>query len=142
MGTNCPLPKNEVANRIASLSGYARPNLVGNPIPSKQTAQLWFDPNAFAVPVGSYGNLGRNVLRSSSVRNMDFSVFKGIRVGESKELQLRLEAFNVLNIQNLAVPSVTTINATAAANASAGVGRITGIVGNPRQVQIGARFRF
>lgn len=75
------------------------------------------------------------MLRSANVYNVDMSLFKKVRFGETKELQLRAEAFNVFNIMNLAVPSVTTIGQT-------GAGRITSIVGNPRQIQFGARFVF
>jgi hypothetical protein len=118
----------------STVSGYARPNLIGNPIPAQQTADMWYDPTAFAVPVGSFGNFGRNVLRSSRVINVDLSAFRDIRVGANRHLQLRVEAFNVFNIQNLGVPA-TTIG-------QAGAGRITSIVGTPRQVQLGIRFVF
>jgi len=53
----------------------------------------------------------------------------------NRVLQLRVEAFNAFNIQNLGVPSGTTIGV-------AGAGQITSIVGNPRQIQLGARFVF
>jgi hypothetical protein len=126
-----------ISGSIGSVTGYARPNLIGNPIPAKQTAELWFDPNAFALPVGSYGNFGRNVLRSARVVNLDFSLFKKVPLGEKRELQMRFEAFNVFNIQNLGVPSVTTIGQT-------GAGRVTSLAGGttPRQLQFGLRFVF
>jgi hypothetical protein len=68
---------------------------------------------------------------------MDLSLFRKIRITESKELQLRAEAFNIFNIINLGVPSITTIGQT-------GAGRITSLVGNsnPRQLQLGLRFVF
>jgi hypothetical protein len=107
-----------------------------------QTAQSWFNPCAFTSPVGTFGNDGRNSLRSSHVTNLDFSLAKNIPVAEGKNLQLRFEAFNVLNIQNLASPTgnATSINLV---GSNIGVlGAITGIVGNPRQLQFGARFTF
>ncbi len=133
-----------IGGSIGGFTGYSRPDVVGNPIPATQTAQLWFDPNAFAVPSGHFGNYGRNSLRTSHVVNQDFSMFKTIKIGERRELQLRFEGFNVLNIQNLGVPATTTIQSTAAGNLSSGVGRITSLAGgtNPRQIQFGARFRF
>jgi hypothetical protein len=122
---------------FGTLSGYARPNLIGNPIPGNQTAAQWFDPSAFAVPAGSFGNFSRNGLRSARVVNMDVSLFKNVPLGESRKLQLRAEAFNIFNIQSLAAPtgSAATIRNTQA-------GKITSIVGNPRQLQFGARFIF
>src|SRR5262249_49369488 len=122
---------------FGALSGYARPNLIGAPTPANQTASQWFNPAAFAAPAGSFGNFGRNGLRSAHVVNMDVSLFKNVPLGESRQLQLRAEGFNVFNIQNLAAP---TGNAATIGNTAAGT--ITSIVGNPRQLQFGARFIF
>ncbi len=131
----------DVANisglNFGAISGYARPNLVGNPIPGNQNANQWFDPTAFAVPSGGFGNFGRNSLRSSHVVNMDVSLFKNIHLTETKQLQLRAEGFNVFNIQNLAAP---TGNAATIGNLNAG--KISSIVGNARQLQFGARIIF
>ncbi len=59
------------------------------------------------------------------------------------KLQLRGEAFNVFNIQNLETPSAVTINANATSIA-AGAGRITALAQGttPRQLQFGIRFVF
>ncbi len=74
--------------------------------------------------------------------NMDVSMFKNITLGETRQLQIRFEAFNVFNIQNLAAPgSSGSANGTTIGNAT-GVGGITSIVGTPRQMQFGARFTF
>ena len=147
-----------ISGSIGSVSGYARPNLISDPwapgpvnansdvrchttisqggwaADAIHTAQTWFNPCAFDIPKG-YGNFGRNSLRSSNVVNVDFSVFRKFKFGESKELQFRAEAFNVFNFANLGVPSVTTIGQT-------GAGSITSIIGNPRQIQFGLRFVF
>src|SRR5206468_12579859 len=53
---------------------YARPNLVGDPSVSNPTSAKWFNPDAFSVPVLSYGSFGRNVLRTDGVTNIDFSL--------------------------------------------------------------------
>ena len=73
---------------------------------------------------------------------MDFSLFKSFRVYEVN-LQLRVEAFNVFNIQNYDVPSALTVN-TNATQTAAGVGRITGLAAGttPRQMQFGLRLTF
>jgi len=96
---------------------------------------MWFDPTAFSIPSGSFGNFPRNALRSASVKNVDLSLFKNVPFGGSRMLQLRIEAFNVFNIMSLGVPSGTTIGI-------AGAGQVTSIAGNPRQIQLGARFVF
>jgi hypothetical protein len=105
--------------------------------------QSWFNPCAFGIPVGGFGNLPRNAFRGPHVVNMDFSMFKGFRLAEQKELQLRFEAFNIFNIQNYDVPSSLTINTNATSIAS-GAGRVTALAQGttPRQLQFGIRFNF
>jgi hypothetical protein len=113
---------------------YARPNLVGNPHPANPTTQEWFNPAAFAVPSFSYGNFGRNVLRTPSVADADFSVFKNFLLTESKVISFRAEFFNVFNIQNYGAPD-SLIGDPAA-------GRITSNVIPPRQIQFGLHLAF
>jgi len=121
------------------LSGYGRPNLVpgANPIPAQQTAAMWFDPTAFSIPSGSFGNFGRNVLRSQRVWNVDFSLMKRVPVAKDVNLELHIDAFNVFNHINLGVPTGTTIG-------QAGAGVINGLASgtSPRQFQFSARVRF
>lgn len=126
---------------VGTVSGYSRPNLIDNPIPAKQTAAQWFNPSAFSIPVGSFGNFGRNQLRSSHVVNMDFSMFKNVPMGETRELQFQFQAFNIFNIQNLAAPgSSGSSNGTTIGNKGAGI--VSSIVGSPREMQFGVRFVF
>src|SRR6266849_1804872 len=126
----------DVANIGSSVPwwNYARPNLVGNPQPSHATAAEWFNPAAFAVPSFSYGNFGRNVLRTPSVANADFSLFTNFVLTESTTLSFRAEFFNVFNIQNYGAPD-SLIGDPAA-------GRITSNVIPPRQIQFGLRLAF
>src|SRR5579864_8496917 len=115
---------------------YARPNLVGDPYLRDPTDAQWFNTAAFAIPSFSYGNFGRNVLRSSSVKTVDFSIFKKFPLGaETRHAEFRAEAFNVLNIQNYAAPSGTTIGI-------AGAGRVTTLATLPRTLQLGLRLEF
>jgi hypothetical protein len=46
------------------------------------------------------GNAGRNILRGPSSSQLDLSVHKNLRLTEGLSLQLRMEAFDVLNSQN------------------------------------------
>jgi hypothetical protein len=113
-----------------------------------QTTTNFFNPCAFTAPIGAFGNLGRNVFRGKAVFNTDFSLFKSFPIREEMNVQLRVEAFNVFNIQNWDVPSVLTINSNgstiAASNNLASAGRITGLAQGttPRQIQFGIRFVF
>ena len=97
-----------------------------------------FGDCASTVPSGSFGNFERNSLRTHYYRNVDLSLFKNVPFGGSRTLQIRVEAFNVFNIQNWGVPGGTTISNPIAA----GTGQITSIVGTPRQIQLAARFVF
>jgi hypothetical protein len=151
---------------LGTATGYARPNLIADPYApgpvaanpdalcqktisqggkaadQTRTAQTWFNPCAFDSPVASFGNFGRNGLRSSSFTNLDLSLAKSIALGESRSLQLRFEAFNVLNIQNYAAPTGNAATVATGAVNAVGAGQITNIVGNPREMQFGVRFTF
>jgi hypothetical protein len=150
-------------------NNYLRPNLIADPFvagpvaanpdplcqrtisnggraaDAVRTPLTWFNPCAFGIPnnTGAFGNLGRNVFRGPAVYNADLSLFKSFPIGESMKLQLRGEAFNIFNIQNLEAPSAVTINANATSIA-AGAGRVTTLAQGttPRQLQFGIRFVF
>jgi hypothetical protein len=56
------------------------------------------NPAQFAAPQGlTYGNAGRNYLNNPSRLNFDMTLTKNIKVGESKNLQFRIETFNTFN---------------------------------------------
>ncbi|MEO5739907.1 MAG: hypothetical protein ABIS29_04850, partial [Vicinamibacterales bacterium] len=54
---------------------------------------------------GTFGNLGRATLTGPGVFTIDFSALKNFNLGSSKHLQLRIEAFNLLNTPNFADPN-------------------------------------
>lgn len=103
----------------------------------------WFNPCAFGIPSGAFGNLGRNAFRGPAVFRTDLSMFKSFPVREGWNVQLRVEAFNVFNIQAYDVPSSLTINSNAT-QIAANAGRVTGLAQGvtPRQLQFGLRFTF
>ena len=117
-----------------SFANYARPNIVGDPNPGRRTINEWFDPNAFAVPSFSYGDFGRNALRSASVYDADLSLFKNFPVGERFLISFRAEFFNVFNFQNYSVPNSLI--------GVAGAGLITSNVLPPRVMQFGLHLGF
>ena len=94
-----------IGNKISWFS-YMRPNLVGDPELANPTVGRAFNPAAFAIPdSGTYGNAGRNILRTESAYRVDFSLFKNFPIHEDAYLQFRFEAFNVFNIMNYGAPS-------------------------------------
>jgi hypothetical protein len=140
-----------IEGSLNSISGYGRPNLIGNPIPQHQSTAEWFNPAAFNIPCTaatsttpaipcSFGSFSRNVLRGGRVWGTDFSMFKLIPIHERYNMQLRFEAFNVFNVQSLAPPGQGNSNQVQIG--IAGAGGISAVALNPRQLQFGARVTF
>lgn len=96
---------------------------VSNPTPLK-----WFNTAAFQNPSDyTFGDVPRTLprLRAPGTENFDFSIFKTTEITERFKLQLRAEAFNVLNHTNLGIPNTTF---SAAANPLVGG---NGVGGSP-----------
>ena len=129
-----------ISGSMNTISGYARPNLIGKPIPSHQSTGEWFDPAAFSLPSGSFGNFSRNVMRGGRVWFADVSMFKLIPVGERFKMQLRFEGFNVFNVQSLAPPGQGNKNEVQIG--VKGAGAISAVAINPRQLQFGLRVTY
>jgi hypothetical protein len=126
----------DIAN-IGSTGTYMRPNRVEgvDPYPANQNDFAWLNRAAFSLPVNSFGNAGRGILRADDVFNVDFALQKNIMVREDWKLELKVQAFNVFNHIDLGNPSTNYSNATT-------FGRITSISHGPRQFQFGLRFTY
>jgi len=127
------------ANNAASAAGV-RPDLVADPNSGSgiRTINKWFNTAAFAeVPVGANrpGNAGRGIIDAPGITRWDFSLFKNFPVRERATIQLRGEAFNVLNHANFnTIPAMTALGNPI-------FGRITS-ARDPRQIQIAAKLVF
>src|SRR5438876_6574865 len=66
-------------------------------------------------------NLGRNTLRSDGIGNIDLSIAKNTRITESKQLQFRLDWFNLTNTRNFGIPEAR-VNNDGFAKQSAAIG--------------------
>ncbi len=89
----------------------------------------------FNVDPGQTGNIGRSLIDGPSFFNINAALLKNIRFGETTRIQLRAEAFNLLN-------NVNFINNAQFANInSAAFGQITSAF-PARQMQFAARFEF
>ena len=78
-------PFNVTANSGIANTGNndEQANLVGNPTLSHPTPSEWFNTSAFATPAAyTFGNVGRNALRSDWNKNVDLSLFRDIRIRE------------------------------------------------------------
>jgi hypothetical protein len=114
---------------------YCRPNQVSDWHVANPSAAQYFNQAAFAIPVYSFGNVGQNSMRSAPVYNVDFSLFKGIRLKENLQLEFRAEAYNIFNIQNLNVPGVSMASPSS-------FGKVSSTVLPPRQIQLGMKLVF
>jgi hypothetical protein len=102
------------------------------------TPERWFDASIFALPqAGTYGNVGRNVLRGPGLATVALSLFKDIDIWDRVGLQFRAEAFNLLNRANFATPSNVVLNTDGSVRASAGL--ITRTSTTSRQIQFGLK---
>ena len=77
------------------------------------TPDLWFDPCAFVVPrLGYLGNLARNTIIGPGLISWDFSLSKNTRMGETFNVQFRVEFFNFINRANFGETSRTIFNSS------------------------------
>ena len=57
-----------------------------------------------ATAANPLGNLGRNILRSDGIGNLDLGLIKNTRILESRILQFRAEFYNTTNTRNFGIP--------------------------------------
>jgi outer membrane receptor protein involved in Fe transport len=115
--------------------GYERPNQVGNPKLSHPTPQQWFNTAAFVAPAQyTFGNTGRNSLRSDPYKNLDLSLVREFPMYESLRFQLRLDTFNAFNHPVWGVPN--------ACQNCANFGVVTSTINQPRIVQLAGKLVF
>jgi hypothetical protein len=75
------------------ISGQAKPH---NNIQS--VGPLLGNPSNFVAPRGlTFGNAGRNPLNNPTRANFDMALLKHFKLGESSEIEFRVEAFNIIN---------------------------------------------
>jgi hypothetical protein len=114
---------------------FVRGNLVSDPAAGHRTAAEWINTSAFAAPAPyTFGDLGRNSLRSNWYRNLDCSFFRRFPIGEKLQLEFRAEAFNTTNSVIFAAPA-NVINAP-------GFGVVTSTANASRQVQVALKLAF
>jgi hypothetical protein len=93
------------------ISGYpaSRPDLIGDPNAGPHTVAQWLTAAAFrrldpVAQAGQFGNAGRNIARGPAFSDVDASVTRSFRLGESARLQFRAESFNIANHANFGLP--------------------------------------
>jgi hypothetical protein len=129
------------AGVAAGVGTGSRVDIVGNPktgfsrVANTGVGPLWYNPAAFATPVGlTFGDSGRNVLRNPRRTNFDMALFKSFPIKESLRFEFRGEAFNVFNHTEWNGFASTTLNASNFLYINS--------VHNARILQIAAKFIF
>jgi hypothetical protein len=113
--------------------GFDRPNLVGNPVVAHPTPGMWFNTAAFAPPNNAFGSVGRNTLRADPFSSIDVAFSRSLNLAARRQLQLRVDVFNLLNTNNFFLPIGDLTKASA--------GQVVRAY-DARQVQLGLRFTF
>ena len=134
-------------DRDATTDNEQRPNLApGLEEPRKIGRTQIFSAEDFVLPaIGSRGTFGRNQIWGPSLITFDPAIAKQFYMDSSRtrSLQLRLEAFNVFNRANFAIPTVgnlTVFTSPTERNPSAGM--ITRTQTPGRQMQLAAILSF
>ncbi len=133
---NTGLPLNLAINgdRAGTGLGNQRPDVVGDWQQGGGQRLQWFNQAAFALPaLGTFGNLGRNIVRGPGTNNWDASLQKNFKFSEKFNMQFRAEFYNAPHhFSWLGVG--TTLGA-------GNFGQITSAT-DPRSLQFGLRLDF
>src|SRR5712692_8401472 len=133
--TGLPFTVTQGSNNVGiNMTGL--PNRIGDGAGAK-TVDSWYDVTAFAaVPSGTFGNSGRNILRGPGWQSGDLSLQRRVRLsGERVGATLRWDVFNVFNHTNLGLPDPNISNTATRAT-------ITQLSGDPRIMQFALRLDF
>jgi hypothetical protein len=116
------------------------------------TTVPWFDPTAFKpVSTARFGTAGFNTMRGPGYANLDLGFFRTIHLRGSKNLQARIEVFNITNTPHFANPnsnianvvynadgSILSLNGFAAVTGTNSLGREY----DERYIRLGIRLSF
>lgn len=128
-----PLNLGIQGDRAGNGSGGQRPDMLGD-WRGPETRFQWFNTAAFSLPaLGTYGNLGRNVVIGPGTNNWDASLQKEFRVGERVKTEVRIEVYNLAH--HFSYFGVATTLGTA------NFGQVTS-ASDPRTLQLGLRIQF
>jgi hypothetical protein len=125
-------------------------------------AYLADNPNAeyIRAGLGAISNSARNTLQLPGINNLDFSIFKNFRLGETRRIQLRADFFNAFNhpqyipgspndIQPVNTTGFGQVNTVTGANLSLANPALATFnhadrvfPSNPRTIQLALRFDF
>ena len=95
----------------------------------------WLNPAAFALPaIGTQGNIGASNVLGPRYWQFDVALSRQFQIHEGQRLELRGEAFNILNGVRYNNPAVSVA-------ATSSFGMISSAL-DPRILQVAAKFVF
>lgn len=126
---------NGINNNGVDTPDYTQGNLAVNTNP--RNGMPAFNTALFSLPeLGTLGTAGRRFFYGPGIVNYDMALHKSVPLGESRSLELRLEAFNVFNHAQFYGAAAVNGNIT-----SGSFGQITSAAA-PRLIQLATRFSF
>ncbi|HEV7682471.1 MAG TPA: carboxypeptidase-like regulatory domain-containing protein [Pyrinomonadaceae bacterium] len=135
--SGAPLTINDQTDRANIGQGPAqRPNCLRDPNLSsdQRTVDRYFDISAFTpAAFGTFGSCGRNIVTGPGTKDIDLGVVKRVQFAETRNLELRMEIFNLFNNTNFDLPNRFAFTPN--------FGKIFS-AGPSRQIQFGVKFLF
>jgi hypothetical protein len=129
-----------VATGVSSFNGVGgttglRVDQVSDDVYGEKTLNSYLNRAAFALPApGTFGDHERNSIRGPGFWKIDLAISRLFSFSTSQNVEVRLEAFNLLNNFNWGNPIV---------NFSSGLfGRIQTVAGDMRIMQFGVKYSF
>ncbi len=106
----------------------------------------WLNPKAFAEPaLGTYGNMTNGAIRGPGAFVVNIALSRQFKIREHQALEVRGEAFNLLNWTNVYNP-VTGITAAnfgqIVPSSPAGLGALASSINDPRIMQFALKYIF
>jgi len=121
-------------------NGVDTPNITPGPLelnPNPRNGRPYFNASLFSLPpLGTLGTAGRRFFYGPGIDNFDMTLARSLRLGESKSLQFRLEAFNVFNHAQFYGAGAVNGNIS-----SSSFGSVVSAAA-PRILQVAAKFYF
>jgi hypothetical protein len=112
-----------------------RPNKVSDDFYGAKTLNSYLNRAAFASPApGTFGNLPYRAVQGPGYWSIDMALSKIIQLGGTRNLEVRLESFNITNNFNWGLPALNLSQSQ--------FGRITTNGGTPRIMQFGLKYGF
>ena len=153
---------NGLRNTASTVTALCRIAACGTAAAGPIVGYLADNPNAeyIRAGLGAISNSSRNTLQLPGINNLDFSLFKNFRMGESRKIQVRADFFNAFNhpqyipgspndVQPVPTTTVGQVNTVTAASISlTNPGAATFnrpdrvFASNPRVIQLALRFDF